>query len=143
VGVVTSVRVSVGDRDEVRWFTVVSVGGLVAAAVLAIIGGLPFDLPMPTHAVGWVTPTCGLTRGSTALVRGDLGLAWRYNPASFAVVLFGVLGLVRAGVGRLGGRWINVRLPPSRSWLVVGALFVVVLWAHQMSNAPFIIESRS
>jgi hypothetical protein len=143
VGVVTSVRVSVGDRDEVRWFTVVSVGGLVAAAVLAIIGGLPFDLPMPTHAVGWVTPTCGLTRGSTALVRGDLGLAWRYNPASFAVVLFGVLGVVRAGVGRLCGRWINVRFRPSRSWLVAGALFVVVLWAQQMSNAPFIIESRA
>jgi hypothetical protein len=126
-----------------RWITVLSLGGLVAAAVLAVIGGFPFDLPMPTHAAGWVTPTCGLTRGTTALVRGDLGLAWRYNPASFAVVLVGVLGVARAVVGRLGGRWINIAMRPSRSWLAAGALLVLVLWVQQMSNAPFIIQSRA
>ena len=126
-----------------RWVTVVSVGGLVAAGVLAAIGGLPFDLPMPTHAFGWVTPTCGLTRGSTALVRGDPGLAWRYNPASFAVVLFGLLGLVRTAVGWLGGRWLNVKVRPNKAWWVAAALSIGLLWAQQMTNAQFIIHARA
>ena len=143
VSATTSVRASVGDHDEVRWLTVLSAGGLAVAAVLAVVGGLPFDLPMPTHAVGWVTPTCGLTRGSTALIRGDLDLAWHYNPASFAVMSFAVLGVVRAAVGRFCGFWVNVRLRPRRSWLVAVAILVLVLWAQQMTNASFIIHSRS
>lgn len=31
-------------------------------SLLAVVGGMPFDLPMPTHGIGLVTPTCGLTR---------------------------------------------------------------------------------
>lgn len=84
---------SISTTDSNRWITALALGGLTAATLLSVAGGTPFDLPMPTHAIGLVTPTCGLTRGSTALVGGDAALAWRYNPASVVVVAFGVFGL--------------------------------------------------
>lgn len=56
---------------------------------------LPVDLPMRSQLVGLGTPTCGLGRGSTALVRGDSSLAWSYNPVSFAVLGLGVAGIDR------------------------------------------------
>lgn len=116
--------------------------GVLAAGVLAVIGGFPVDVPMPTHAVGWVEPTCGLTRGSTAVARGDFGIAWRYNPASFAVMAFGVAGLARTALGTSTGRWLNIRLRPSlRGWIIVG-FSLAVFWLYQQTNAEFIINSR-
>lgn len=136
------VEVSVGPVDRQTKVTWATVGGVLLATVLAVIGGMPFDLPMPTHLVGWVEPSCGLTRGSTAIARGDLGLAWRYNPASVAVMASGALGTVRAAVGLLSGRWVNVdgRVGP----LVWATLFVVVvlLGLHQQANAQFVMDAR-
>lgn len=137
------VAVSAEDRDPMRWWTWLSVGGLATAAVLALIGGFPFDTPMPTHTFGWVEPTCGLTRGSTAIVRGDLALAWRYNPASFAVIAFGATGIIRASFGALTGRWLHISLWPRKTgWILLAAAFVA-LWAYQQSNAEFIINSSA
>jgi hypothetical protein len=126
-----------------RWWTWMSFGGVAAAMVLALLGGFPFDTPMPTHGFGWVDPTCGLTRGSTAIARGDLALAWRYNPTSFLVMGFGAAGVIRAGAGIVRGRWLNVslRLGPV-GWALV-ALAVIALTAYQQSNAEFIIRSRA
>lgn len=131
-----------GSTDANRWITGLSLGGLVIAALLALVGGMPFDLPMPTHRIGLVTPTCGLTRGSTALVRGDAALAWRYNPASLAVIAFGILGLARAAIGFATKRWLNlsVRLSPT-VWIVLGVLFAL-LWVHQQGNAEFVMNAR-
>ena len=135
-------NVSVGPKDRQAQITRLSIGGLLLAAVLAVAGGLPFDLPMPTHLVGWVEPTCGLTRGSTAIARGEIGLAWRYNPASFAVMGFGLLGVLRAGLGFLAGRWINfkVRIAPG-GWAVI-VLALVLLGIHQQNNAQFVMDAR-
>lgn len=132
-----------GDQDEMRWWTWIALGGLVSALVLALIGGFPFDTPMPTHSVGWVDPTCGLTRGSTAIARGDFALAWRYNPAAFLVMAFGLAGLVRAIAGLAGGVWLNVSVRLRRlGWgLVVAGM--VALTLYQQSNAEFIINSRA
>ncbi|WP_373281586.1 DUF2752 domain-containing protein [Ilumatobacter nonamiensis] len=69
---------------------------------------------MPTYRVGLVTPTCGLTRGSTAITRGDFTLGWRYNPASFLVMLFGLVGIARTVVGLSAHRWIFVDHPRAR-----------------------------
>jgi hypothetical protein len=60
----------------------------------------------------------------------DFGLARRYDPAAFVVVIFGLLGMVRATVGRLGGRRISVRLCLKRGWVVAAAMLIVVLWAQ-------------
>ena len=137
-----SVRLDVSDQDRMRLVTILALGGLVLAAVLALIGGLPFDLPMPTHAIGWVEPSCGLTRGSTAIARGDLSLAWRYNPASFLAVAFGAVGLCRAIIGFLTRRWINVegRLGVP-GWIAI-VVAIAGLWLHQQNNADFVINSR-
>lgn len=126
-----------------HWWTWLSIGGLVAAAVLAAIGGFPLDTPMPTHAFGWVEPTCGLTRGSTAIARGDLALAWQYNPAAFVVVGFGIVGAARALIGTASHRWFTIAVRPGRlGWSVLAAAFVL-LWAHQQSNAAFSIHARA
>jgi hypothetical protein len=131
------------DRDETRWLTYLSIGGLLASGVLVLIGGFPFDLPMPTHSFGRVSATCGLTRGSTAVARGDLALAWRYNPASFLVMGLGVAGVVRFSVGVVTGRWLNLRVRPGRlAWAAI-ALLVIALALYQQTNAEFIIHSRA
>ncbi len=133
-------------RDQAPWVTWTSATGLVAAAVLAATGGLPVDLPMPTHLVGIVTPTCGLTRGSTAIVRGEFALAWRYNPASFVVIGFGLVGSARTVIGILTGRWMFVSQRMSRSQsiaLAVGvATIITMFWVFQQTKAEFIIGAR-
>lgn len=135
-------RIGVADSDSVPWLTWMSGFGLAAAALFAVFGGLPFDLPMPTHRVGVVTPTCGLTRGSTAVIRGDFDLAWRYNPASFLVIGGGVLTLARGMAGSISRRWVTVGLPHSRIvWTLLGVA-IIGFWLHQQTNADFVITSR-
>jgi hypothetical protein len=122
--------------------SVVAAGGMAAAAVLALIGGFPLDMPMPTHRFGLVDPTCGLTRGSTAIARGDLGLAWRYNPASLLVMGFGLLGVGRWLAGLVTGQWVSVRLRPGRAgWLALG-IGLLALWAYQQAHADFVMHAR-
>ena len=136
------IDVAIERTDRMRWLSWLSAGGLVAAVVLAIIGGFPLDTPMPTHAFGLVEPTCGLTRGSTAIARGDLALAWSYNPASFLVMAFGAAGIIRLVVGAATHRWVNVFVRPSRvGWFGLLAAFMG-LWVYQQTNAEFIINSR-
>lgn len=140
--VVSRLDVTIGSKDQQVLVTRLAVGGLVLAVLLAFVGGMPFDIPMPTHLVGWVEPTCGLTRGSTAIARGDLGLAWRYNPASYAVMAFGLLGVARFAGGVIAGRWVNVRVslgPLGWAAVVVGFL---LLGLYQQTNAQFVMDAR-
>ena len=135
--------VTVDAVDRMRWLTVLAISGALAAAILALIGGFPFDTPMPTHSFGWVEPTCGLTRGTTAAARGDLALAWRYNPLSLGLAALGFAGAFRAAAGLVTGSWINLRIrrPSIAGWAVL-ALAVVAFTLYQQSNADFIIHSR-
>lgn len=128
--------------DRLGVWTWLSVAGIAAALLFAMSGGSPIDVPMPSHLVGVVTPTCGLTRGTTALVRGDAALAWSYNPAAFVVAALGAAGLARALIGIGLGRWFGVvvRLHlVGRAALVVG---VALLWINQQSNADFVMHAR-
>lgn len=135
-------RLWLSDHDETRWITWLATAGVLTAAVLAAIGGFPLDTPMLTHRWGWVEPTCGLTRGSTAIARGDFATAWRYNPASFLVMGFAVAGVARTAIGLAAHRWVNLRLwPRPRSWALAGVAFIA-LWLYQQTNAEFIINSR-
>lgn len=136
-------ELSTGSEDLNPLLSALALAGLAGGLVLVAIGGFPLDAPMPTHALGWVTPTCGLTRGSTALLRGDWGLAWRYNPASYAVIAFGVAGVVRWIVGRRTGRWLNLRFRAGTWTAALAVLLVGLLWWVQQSNADFVIHSRA
>jgi hypothetical protein len=134
---------SVTPRDGMPWLTMLTVAGLASAVVLALIGGFPVDMPMPEHAAGWVAPTCGLTRGSTAIARGDWALAWRYNPASFVIMGLGGLGVVRWLAGSVLHRWVEVRWRPGKLAAVVAAATLVAWTLYQQTNAEFIITSRA
>ena len=134
--------ITTDDQDHLRWMSYICVCDLLATIFLAFIGNSPISLPMPTHTFGVVDPTCGLTRGSTSIARGDFALAWHYNPASFLVIGFGLFGVIRLVIGLITHRWFNVSFRPSRwGWLFV-SVFVAALWINQQTNAHFIIHSR-
>lgn len=87
--------------------------------------GVPFGQPCPfLELTGHPCATCGSTRAWVWAVRGDLGLALRYNAAGVgllaAVVGQGVLSAWLLAGGRL----------PGRFWTAAGALGVawIVVW---------------
>jgi Protein of unknown function (DUF2752) len=82
-------------------------GGLALSAAYATTG---FGLPCPFRAVtGWDCPLCGGTRMGDALLHGDVGAAFGFNPlALIGLFIFGTLGALWA-VEAAGGP--AVRLP--------------------------------
>ena len=122
------------------WLTLVTV---VVGVICASIGRIPVDLPMPTHLIGMVTPTCGLTRGTVAILRGHWSLALHYNPVSFLVPVAILAAVLRLLVGRLiDNRWLNVRFHPTRLAWAIGAVLFVALGVYQQSHAMFIMHSH-
>lgn len=128
--------------DEMRWLTRTVAIGAVAAVLLAMIGGMPFTLPMPTHAVGIVDPTCGLTRASVAIARGDVANAWRFNPAAFVIAALAVVVSVRTVYGLVAHRWLTVRFTWSPARIGIALVVFAGWWAYQQSNAEFIMTTR-
>lgn len=124
-------RVLRSTRDPVPRLTVVAAVGLVVAAALAAFGMPPIDLHTPVHHLGIMDPACGMTRGAAATMRGDLGEAWYYNPASPLVILGGLLVVARWLVGRLSGIWIDVRVRATPFIVAAAGLFLVALEVNQ------------
>ena len=115
-------------------------GGLLVAAVLAVTGSPPIDLHNPLHRwYGIMDPACGMTRGVIAVLRGRLGQAWAYNPASLLVVPGALAVLVRALVGRLTGRWADVRFRPTRLFWLLTATLLLLLWVNQQRHAALLM----
>lgn len=128
--------------DEMRHITFLAIVGLLIVAAMRISGRIPIGVPMPTHAVGWVEPTCGITRGSISILRGDFALAFRFNPLSFLVIAFGIAGSIRAIVGWTTHRWLDIRVRMSKMiWALLG-IAVVAFWLYQQTRADFIINAR-
>jgi Protein of unknown function (DUF2752) len=125
-----------------RWPGLVwpAAGGLLVAAVLAVTGPPPVDLHGPLHRwFGIMDPGCGGTRGVIAFLRGRLGQAWAYNPASLLVVPGALAVLVRTAAGRLAGRWLDVRFQPTRPfWLLAGTV-LLLLWVNQQRHAALLL----
>lgn len=107
-------------------------------ALLAVFGVPPLPLHGPLHQFGVMSPTCGMTRAARALAGADVGLAWRYNPASFAVAAVGAALLARAVVGAWRGRW---RTPTvrvgRRGWIAIGAV-TAMLWINQQAHVDLL-----
>lgn len=129
-------------RDAMQWVSYAAIVIAVVGIICAFLGRIPVDLPMPTHVIGMVSPTCGLTRGTVAIMRGDLALAFDYNPTSFAVLPFTAAGLTRIAWAQMGRGWINVHLRMGKALWIACALAFVALWAYQQSNAAFIMHSH-
>lgn len=114
-------------RDPLPALTVLAAVGLIVAALLARYGLPPVDLHLPPHHLGVMDPFCGMTRGSVAVMRGDLGKAWWYNPASPLVIAAGFALVGRWIVGQATGRWVMVRFQRTRlGVLVVVGAFVLL-----------------
>ncbi|MGV1037995.1 MAG: DUF2752 domain-containing protein [Candidatus Nanopelagicales bacterium] len=129
-------RESFDGMPKLIWFVAI---GVVLAAGFAVFGLPGYQLPMPTWHFGVVTPTCGLTRASTALARGEIATAWSFNPAAFVLALVAVGAVARSVVGYLTHRWVNVTMKPTRlGWVVIVAL-VLLWWGNQQLNAHLIM----
>ena len=83
--------------------------GVLGAGVFLALTSLRLPLICPLRAMtGIPCPFCGMTTGTVATLRGDLGAAFRAN-------LFSPL-VVPAGLAGLWDRWraLRLRLPPRR-----------------------------
>jgi hypothetical protein len=112
--------------------------GLLVAGVLAVVGLPRVDLHGPLHHLGIMDPLCGMTRGTVVLLRGQLGQAVAYNPASPLLIAGALLALGRWLVGRLTSRWLDATLRPTPRTVGLAAAMVLVLWVNQQAHAALL-----
>lgn len=129
--------VSIDDDDEMRWTRWVA-GLIVVGALYLRLSGPTIDTDGVLTSLGIVDPFCGGTRGMSALLRGDLGIAWRWNPLAPGVAVFAVLLIARLAVGFASHRWVNVG-GRRRSWLMFVGAVLAVVWVNQQLQADRLI----
>ena len=116
----------------VGYVTAFVAGGLALSVAYATTG---FGLPCPFRALtGWDCPLCGGTRMGDALLHGDVGAAFGFNPlALIGLFIVGILGTLWA-VEAAGGPAVRLprplaerlrRVRPHR-WLAAALLVAVV-----------------
>ena len=120
-----------------KWLRLAAIGSVIAFA-LAVFGLPPVSIHEPTHFLGIMGPSCGMTRAVRLLARGDLSGAWRYNPGSFVLAAAAGLLLARAVVGITTGRWLEIAVHRPR--LVWAGLLIssVALWVNQQAHVSLI-----
>lgn len=122
------------DRDEHRLVFLMTGVVIFVGLVLRV---LPRELDVVhtfEHGLGFMAPTCGLTRGGLALLRGDLATAWRYNPAIFPVALLAAALFVRFASGVVTGRWLTLRVHSGSAGRLLGLAIIVALWLNQQAH---------
>jgi len=117
-----------------RWdYTAViaAIGGVVAALLLYF--ELPFFSCMFRWLTGWPCISCGLTRATLSLVRGQVVEALHYNPLGLLVELCFIGAALWGALSRLRG-WKRPLLyfsPKERQWLWrLGVVLVLLNYAH-------------
>ena len=134
------IRVTLERSDRMRWMTWLTLLTIATAIVSAALGRIPVDLPMPTHLVGWVCPTCGLTRGTVAITRGHFASRSATTRFRSRCPIAALLVTARLVVGGTWGRWVDVRYRPTRLAWTLAAVATAALWAYQQSHAMFIMQ---
>jgi len=132
------VRLWWAQADQHPMLAPLAATGLLVGGVLAVVGLPPVDLHGPLHRLGIMDPLCGMTRGVVAVLRGQLGRAVAYNPASPLLVAGAVLTLGRWLVGRLTGRWLDATLRRTPATVGIAAAVVLVLWVNQQAHAALL-----
>ncbi|MET9835774.1 DUF2752 domain-containing protein [Streptomyces sp. NPDC006385] len=108
---------------------------------MAVWGMFPVNLHGPGHFAGIMAPTCGLTRAVVAVFRGDVAMAWRYNPLGLLVAFTSVAVLARLVAGTVTGRWPVLRVRPGRAGWIILALALVALAIRQQSQAELLMTT--
>jgi hypothetical protein len=141
----SQLAVRVDTADGHRLATVIALGVVVVAAVLAVTGLPSIDLHGPLHRLGIMDPLCGGTRSARLTVLGQWGLAWTYNPLGLVTVIGATALVVRSAVGALTHRWLNVSWHPSarlrRLLISAGVVLLVLLEIRQQSLAWLLTAS--
>ena len=122
-------RWSCRSTDRHRWVTVLGVAGAAGAVLMAIAGLPPVDLHGVLHYLGVMDPLCGATRAARLAAEGRWSAAWQYNPLGIAADVGAVLAVLRAAVGYLSGRWLDVAITWTpgrrRAVLAIGLTLLV------------------
>lgn len=115
-----------------RWLAGYAAFGVAVSTLYATTG---IGLPCPFRAVtGWECPFCGGTRLGSALLHGDVGAAFAYNPLVFVSLVVGVVVGLLWVIEALGGppvrppaRWRAAlrTVRPGVWWLLAGVLAAV------------------
>lgn len=131
-------------KDRWATWTRLALAGVAAALTMASIGLPPVDLHGPLHHLGIMDPLCGGTRAVRLAAMGDWSGSWRYNPLGVPLVLGGTFFVLRAAVGSLTGRWVQIHVswtPVWRRarWLVIAAL-IVALEVDQQFHASLLLS---
>jgi hypothetical protein len=81
--------------------------------------------PCPFRAMtGWECPFCGGTRLGSALLHGDVGAAFAYNPVVFVSLVLGVVVGVLWIIEALGGP----RIRPRATWKAAARRIRPAIW---------------
>jgi hypothetical protein len=132
-------------RDRWGWITQIVLAGAIVAVALRIVGVPRLDLHGPLHRLGVMDPLCGGTRAMFLLLSGHPREAAMYNPIVFPLVAAMVVLVVRAGVGRLTGRWVDVVLTAGSRRVLIAAcvLALIALEVRQQLHAPLLMQTWS
>lgn len=106
--------------------------GLILLGGMAVIGFNPVGILPPClflRLTGLRCPGCGTTRMAAALLRGDVGGAWYYNPFTLLLGTGFVLWLLWIGIRSFRKNWSPPRSPMKyRWWWWLLPLSVLVFW---------------
>lgn len=132
-------RVALAPVDRARYLLVLGAVAILGALALRV-GGLPkLDPGGPLHSAGIPCPLCGGTRATLTLARGDVAAAWSWNPVVPLLAVLVAVVIVRAVLGRLTGRWVEVSMP-RKLILGVGIVGLVALQVNQSLQADRLLE---
>lgn len=116
-----------------RW---VLAGG-APAVVLAIVGLPPISIHEPTHFLGIMGPSCGLTCERVPRTRRPRRCV-ALQPGSFVLAAMGGLIGARGVAGRVWGRRLEITFRRPLLFRVVVGVAVVLLWVNQQRHVALI-----
>ena len=128
-------RLRPGELDhELVWLLVTVTSAALAAAWFAL--HLPWPQCNFRALFGIPCVTCGSTRSAIALLHGDVGAAWNWNPlATLAMLAIGLFDLYALGVLAARAPRLRVDLRGSK-WPIVAVLLAVIAinWAFVLAR---------
>ncbi len=131
----SSVTLSWSSTDRHTRLTWAAACLAVVAAAMAVWGLPPLDIHGPLHRLGVMDPLCGGTRAAYFAMTGRWAVAWYYNPLGPLTLIAVVLVLLRAALGRLTGRWVELTIVltrrAGRALVAAASLLVVAMTVRQ------------